>query len=302
MQDVSGRKVGLIGAGLMGKGIGKTLLERGCELAVVAHRNRGPVEELIALGATESPSVASLSAGSDFIITCMPSIPAVTAVFEGQGGILANARRGSAIVDTTTSDPELTRRLYGLARERGLHLVDAPLLGRPNQTWDGTISLAVGGDAEGLALCEPILAAFSTQRFMTGGPGSGHTVKLINNAVTLTNSAILYEAFTVARKQGVDLQTLYGVLDASMASSKRLHAIAPALIKDDHTKTFGLAVATKDVVLYSALTTALGVPSLVGDSTRQLHQIACAMGYGDENVTRIATALATLAGTRFGSS
>ena len=300
MQDTGKSTIGLIGAGLMGRGIGKTLMEKGYSLQVVAHRNRGPVDELIALGATEAPSIAALAAAGDFIITCLPSIPSVTAVFEGPNGVLATARRGCAIIDTTTSDPELTRRLHGLARERGLHLVDAPLLGRPNQTWDGTISLAVGGDPDALAQCKPVLEAFSKQRFMTGGPGSGHTVKLINNAVTLTNSAILYEAFTVARKQGVDLETLYGVLDTSMASSKRLHAIAPALIKDDHTKTFGLSVATKDVVLYSALTTALGVPSLVGDSTRQLYQLACAMGFGDENVTRIATALATLAGTRFG--
>ena len=296
----SKQTVGLVGAGLMGRGIGKNLLEKEFDLTVVAHRNRAVVDELIGLGATEVGSVAELAAAGDFVVTCLPSIPAVNEVFEGPDGVLAHARAGAGIIDTTTSDPVLTRRLHDLATEKGLHLVDAPLLGPPRKTWDGTISLAVGGDAAGLALCMPVLEAFSEQILLTGGPGSGHTVKLINNAVTLTNSAILYEAFTVARKQGVDLDTLYKALDASMASSKRLHVIAPALIKDDHTKTFGLNVATKDVVLYSALTTAIGVPSLVGDSTRQLHQLACAMGFGEENVTRIATALAQLAGTRFG--
>lgn len=293
--------VGLIGAGLMGKGIGKVLMEKGFALSVVAHRNRAPVEELLALGATESNSVAELASSCDFIITCLPSIPAVIEVFEGAEGVLAHARQGCGIIDTTTSDPELTKRLHRLAAEKDIRLVDAPLLGRPQQTWDGTIGIAVGGEEEDLALCQSVLEAFAKKIFKVGGPGSGHTVKLINNAVTLTNSAILYEAFTVARKQGVDLETLYGVLDISMASSKRLHAIAPALIQDDHKKTFGISVATKDVVLYSGLTTSIGVPSLVGDSTRQLYQLACAMGYGEENVTRIATALAELSGVSFGS-
>ena len=292
--------VGLVGAGIMGRGIGKNLLEKGFGLNVMAHRNRAVVDELIGLGATEVESVAELVTAGDFVISCLPSIPAVTEVFEGSDGVLAHARPGTGLIDTSTSDPVLTRRLHEQATKKGLHLVDAPLLGPPQKAWDGTISLAVGGDEAGVKRCMPVLEAFSKETFQTGGPGSGHTVKLINNAVTLTNSAILYEAFTVARKQGVDLETLYKALDASMASSKRLHVIAPALMKNDHTKTFGLNVATKDVVLYSALTTALGIPSLVGDSTRQLHQLACAMGFGDENVTRIATALAQLAGTRFG--
>ncbi|MBL6929643.1 MAG: NAD(P)-dependent oxidoreductase [Rhodospirillales bacterium] len=294
------QKIGLIGAGLMGKGIGKTLLEKGFPVAVFAHTNRGPIDDLIERGATEVATIAELAAASQVIITCLPSIPSVHAVFEGPDGILENAASGTAIIDTTTSDPELTKVLAAQAAEKGLHLVDAPLLGGPKMTWEGTISIVVGGDDAAMKVCQNVLDSFAAAVFHAGGPGSGHTAKLINNAVTLTNSAILYESFTVAQKMGVDLDTLYKVMDASMASSKRLHVIAPALKKNDHTKTFAVSTATKDVVLYSGMTTALGVPSLVGDATRALYQLACGMGYGEENVTRIATALAKLGGTSFG--
>ena len=294
--------VGLIGAGLMGKGIAKTLLEKGFPVEVVVHQNRAHIDDLVARGATESKSTAELAGKADIIITCLPSIRSVHAVFEGLDGVLARAAEGTVIIDTTTSDPELTKELDARAQEKGLFLADAPLLGGPKMTWEGTIGIVVGGRDEAVAKAKDVLESFAGNVFYAGGPGSGHTAKLINNAVTLTNSAILYETFTVARKMGVDLETLYKVMDTSMASSKRLHVIAPALMKDDHTKTFAVSTATKDVVLYSAMTTAIGVPSLVGDASRALHQLACGLGYGDENVTRIATALAQLSGTTFGDS
>ena len=293
-------RVGLIGAGLMGKGIGKTLLEKGFPLSVVANANRTNVEDLIGRGASEADSIAELAASSDVVVTCLPSMAAVHAVFEGADGIIENAAAGCVIIDTSTSDPESTRALHAQAQAKGVHLVDAPLLGGPNMTWEGTISVVIGGEDEACKAAAPVLEAFAKNVFHAGGPAAGHTVKLINNAVTLTNSAILYETFTVARKMDVDLETLYKVLDASMASSKRLHAVAPALIENNHAKTFAVSTATKDVVLYSSMTSSLGVTALVGDATRAVYQLTCGMGYGEENVTRIATALAKLSGTSFG--
>jgi 3-hydroxyacyl-CoA dehydrogenase len=54
-------RVGLIGAGLMGHGIGKNILAKGYELVVMAHRNRAPVDDLIARGATERASAREVS-------------------------------------------------------------------------------------------------------------------------------------------------------------------------------------------------------------------------------------------------
>ena len=85
-----------------------------------------------------------------------------------------------------------------------------------------------------------------------------------------------------------------------MASSKRLHAIAPALINNDHKLTFALDTATKDLVLYSMVAGQTGVPSMVGDSARTLYQLCQSLGYGEKNVTEIAEALAQLGGTTFG--
>ncbi|NRA17499.1 MAG: NAD(P)-dependent oxidoreductase [Oceanospirillaceae bacterium] len=294
------QKIGLIGAGLMGRGIGKTLLEKGFELSVVAHRNREGIEDLVERGASEFSNCRELAAASDVIITCLPSMAAVHSVFEGPDGIIDNGTAGLVIIDTTTSDPVVTRNLQIKAKSKGILLVDAPLLGGPKMTWEGTISIVVGGEDTAIEAARGILEGFAKNLFFTGGPGTGHTVKLINNAVTLTNSAILYETFTVAQKMGVNLDTLYQAMDASMASSKRLHAIAPALIADEHPKSFALDTATKDLVLYSEVAGASGVPVLLGEAAKTQYRLAQSLGFGDQSVTRIATALADIGGTSFG--
>lgn len=292
-------KVGLIGAGLMGVGIGETLLRNQFPLLVLAHRNRANIEHLTSLGAGEAGSIAELIKKSEAIITCLPSIEAVKEVFEGDNGILHHAARETIVIDCSTSDPRLTLSLQAKAEQRGLHLVEAPLLGPPAKTKDGTISVAVGGTEADVKKAMPVLEAFTGMALRAGGPGSGHTIKLINNAVSLTNSAILYETFSVARKMGVKLDTLYEVLDTSMASSKRLHVIAPSLINDEHEMRFAIDVATKDLVLYTEVAGTSGVPILVGESAKAQYRLCQSLGYGSENVTKIATALAEIAGATF---
>ena len=276
------KRVGLVGAGLMGKGIGKTLIEKGFQLSVVVHKNRTHADELIKRGAIECKTIPELTKTADIVVTCLPSLDSIREVFKGDQGLIANMKRGGLIIDTSTSDPQMTKNLESEAYSNSLLMVDAPLLGGPKMTWEGSISLVVGGRPDSIKIAKPILDAFSIGQFFAGGPGAGHTVKLINNAVTLTNSAILYETFTLAEKLGVDLETLYKVLDTSMASSKRLHVIAPALINNDHTKAFALETATKDLKLYSQLTNSSEVLSLVGDGAKTQYMLACSLGYGQE--------------------
>lgn len=291
------KEIGFIGAGNMGKGIVKTLLEKDYSVYLLAHKNRTNIDTLVKLGAIEVSSVDELLQEAQVIITCLPSRKAVEAVYES---LIANARKNSIFIDTSTSDPELTKELQKKAIIVGLDIIDAPLLGGPQMTWEGKIGLAVGGDPETVDNIKPLLEDFSAKLFYAGGPGTGHSLKLINNAVTLTNSAILYEAFTVARKSGIDLTMLYEAMDASAASSKRLHGIAPCLINDEHPLSFALNVASKDLVLYSTFAGDTGVPTLVSDAAKNQYKLAQSMGYGEQSVTRIATALAKLAGVSFG--
>ena len=287
--------VSVIGAGLMGKGLVRNLLRAGYDVSVAADRSASTRNELVAFGAQLRSDMAALIADTDVVLTCLPTMQAVDEVFLGEGGIVAAAASGTLVIDSTSGDPAVTRSIAARLAGKGVAFVDAPLLGGPPQAWEGTIGLVVGGSADDLARARPLLEAVSGTIVEAGGPGSGHAVKLVNNAVSLTNTAILFESFAVASRLGVDLEMLMRVLNTSAAASRALDVVGPAIVANDHEKFFAIAAAAKDVRLYDAVTQDTGVLSLVGKATRNLYQAAVGMGLGEENITRIHAELRAMA-------
>src|SRR3954468_4669944 len=109
--DMTKSRVGYIGVGLMGHGAAKNILEKGHPLTVMGHRNRAPVDELVGRGAKEAKSLQAIVAESDVVFTCMPSSVEVEAAVFGPDGLLAAMRPGMILVDSTTADPNSTRRI-----------------------------------------------------------------------------------------------------------------------------------------------------------------------------------------------
>ena len=102
------KRIGFIGAGLMGHGMARNVVEKGYRLSVLAHRNRAPIEDLLARGATEADSPAALARGSEIVILCVPSSAEVEICVLGADGILAGAHEGLIVVDCTTAEPTST--------------------------------------------------------------------------------------------------------------------------------------------------------------------------------------------------
>ena len=171
-------RVGFIGVGLMGEGMCSCLLKAGYPLTVLAHRSRTRIDKLVAEGAREAPSAADLARGSDVIILCVSNARAVEDTIEAmRPGLSAD----KFIVDTTTSEPELTRRLAAELAEDGVAFCDAPLAGGAAQAATGQLGILFGGTAQSLATLEPVLKAFAARIEHFGPAGSGHIAKLVNN-------------------------------------------------------------------------------------------------------------------------
>ena len=289
---------GLVGLGRMGRGLGKNVLEGDFSL-VVYDIDPDVVAEFTDRGAVGATSLQGLIENTDVVATCLPSISSIQAVYEAPDGIIANARPGMVVVDFSTSNPEQTRRYGALLNEKGAQMVDTPMLRNPQASWDGTLQLLVSGPADAVARVKPILSAVSEDQIVVGELGNAQAIKLLNNAVTIANGAILCEVFAVAQKLDVDLETLYRVMDTSFASSKKLHRTVPRLINDDHTPSFSTDISLKDIDLFTRLASDLGAWTPITEATRDLFRLTSFMGYGDEENTRIATILAKIAGTEF---
>jgi 3-hydroxyisobutyrate dehydrogenase-like beta-hydroxyacid dehydrogenase len=131
------RNIGLVGAGLMGHGIGRNILTRGYPLSVCVNRNRAPVESLLEMGATERATPAEVAAHSDLVILCVTGSPEVEAVLMGEHGVMKGANPGLMVADCSTAEPASTIRLAALLAKSGVTLVDTPLTRTPKEAEAG---------------------------------------------------------------------------------------------------------------------------------------------------------------------
>lgn len=290
-------RIGLVGVGLMGHGIGKNLLAKGFALTVSANRNRAGVEDLKALGAEEATDLADLAARSDVVILCVTGSPQVEALFEGPAGLLAAARAGLIVVDASTSEPDSTLRLGAAFAARGGILVDAPLTRTPVEAEAGRLNTIVGAEPDLFARLRPVFAAYCENIFHAGGLGAGHRLKLINNFLVTGSVALVAEAVVTARLGGVGLDKLYEVVSAGpMANALLRNLIPKAAAGEFDGMKFQLANAQKDLRYYAHLAESAGVVSFMGAVVHQLYAQATALGFGEHFLPSLIEAQAKLHG------
>jgi len=290
-------RIGFAGVGLMGHGMAKNLVEKGFPVTVLGHRNRQPVDDLKARGAVEADTPKALAAASDAVILCLPNSAVVEAVVLGPDGILEAARPGFVLADASTAEPESTKRVGAALAATGAAMLDAPLTMTPKEAEAGTLNVLVGGEAAVLERMRPAFEAYARNVFHVGPLGAGHSLKLINNFMSMTMSAMVAEAAVTARAAGVDLGKLREVVSAGAVNSGMFQKImAYAVDGDASGLQFAMANARKDVGYYAAMAAANGLPSPFGTAALQLYTLACSTGHGEQHVPLLVDVMAELGG------
>jgi 3-hydroxyisobutyrate dehydrogenase-like beta-hydroxyacid dehydrogenase len=294
------QRIGFIGAGLMGHGMAKNIVEKGYALSVVAHRNRAPVEDLLARGAREAHSPAALARDSDIVILCVPSSAEVECCVLGERGILAGAHDALIVIDCTTAEPASTERVAEALAARSVRFADAPLTRSPKDAEAGRLNTLVGADAATLAMIRPVLETFCENIFHIGPIGSGHKLKLINNFLSQGIAALIAEAVTTASKAGVDLATMFEVVSAGGANSSVFQRFMPWVLSGESGMVFKLKNGQKDVRYYTHLAEAVGSTAFLGEAVHQIYTLAAAQGEGESYVPALARALGKVNGVAIG--
>ncbi len=282
------KTVGLIGVGLMGHGIGKNIVEKGFALTVMAHRNRGPVDDLVKRGAIEAGSPAEVAASADLVILCVTGTPQVEEAVYGANGILESGKKGLIIADCSTAIPDSTRKIAGDCAARGLTFVDTPMTRTPKEAEAGKLGLMVGGDPKVIDEIRPVLNTFSDLIVHCGAVGSAHQVKLINNFLSLGHAAIASEAIAVAAKAGINMEALRDVIMGGGAASVMFGRLINVPLHDDdsHAK-FAICNARKDLRYYTNMTENMPVASPIAETIHQTYVLAETLGYGERFVPRL---------------
>lgn len=194
-------KITVIGLGQMGGNMALTLKSAGFD--VTGSDVFEVARQRLAERGLNTVSPDALPA-SDVYLLSLPTSDHVREVIETSPGLLTLAPKGSVIVDTSTSDPVVSRELAAKVIDAGLEWLDAPVSGGPKGAANGKLGMLLGGETATLERVMPMLEAMSAKRTHVGGPGSGHVVKLANNYLCATNLIATAEAVTLAAKAGVD--------------------------------------------------------------------------------------------------
>lgn len=245
MSTASDRPIGLIGLGLLGSAIADRLLKAG--LSVTGYDvQQDATTRFRQAGGQVANSARDVAAGCRCVILSLPNSDIVDQVLDE---IASELKPGSVIIDTTTGDPQRTRRSATALSSRQVELVDATVLGSSAVTRAGESVLMVGASAEALETCGEVLGAISGQIHHVGPVGSGQEMKLVANLVLGLNRAVLAEGLHFAGTLGLDLNRVLDVLKSGAAYSTVMDAKGHKMITGDFEPQARLSQHLKDVRL-----------------------------------------------------
>lgn len=238
--------VGFIGTGVMGKSMAAHILKSGYKV-LVYNRTQSRATELVEQGATWIQTVSELSKKSDIIITMVGYPQDVKDIYLGENGILHNAQKGTYAIDMTTSSPILAREIHKKAKEKEIHVLDAPVSGGDIGAQQAKLTIMAGGDKEDFEAVKPILEVMGTNIILQGDAGAGQHTKMCNQIAIASNMMGVCEAILYAKNAGLEPSRVLESIGAGAAGSWSLSNLAPRMIKGDFEPGFYVKHFIKDM-------------------------------------------------------
>jgi len=266
--------ISVVGLGTMGMPMARNLIEAGYE---VRGWNRSNLPAPRTAGIQVCRKLKD-AARADVCLLMLLDSTAVNAVLEQLTPHLA---AGQMILDMGSSDPAQSRKIAPRLAAEGIGWVDAPVSGGPEGASRGTLAIMAGGTANDFSRVRPILDTLGGNVVHVGGPGLGHTVKVINQLIVGLTIETVAEALTLAEKSGVDPRMVQQALKGGFADSKILQLHGSRMIDRSYVPGAKATIQLKDLKLAQTLATeaATELPHLA--SAMVLYEKLTAQGDGD---------------------
>lgn len=238
--------VNLLGLGMMGRPMARTLLEAGIEVRGWNRSElpRDQVEGIPLCGTLQEASRASVC------LMMLSDSAAVNAVLEELEPYL---QAGQVVMDMGSSDPAHSTVHAQRLAARGIGWVDAPVSGGPEGAANGSLAIMAGGAASDFETVKPLLDILGGNVVHVGGPGMGHVVKIINQVIVGLTIQAVAEGLTLAEKAGVDPLLVQQALKGGFADSKILQIHGTRMIKRSYEPGGKATIQLKDLEMARAL-------------------------------------------------
>ena len=276
-------KIGLIGVGTMGKPMGFNLMKAGYELTVY-DINPKPLKKFQEKGAAVGQSIREVASKSDVVITMVPNSGDVEEIILEENGVMEGLKSHSIVIDMSTIDPSVSRKIAKTLREKDIYMLDAPVSGGQMGAEAATLAIMVGGEEEVFKKCLPVFKAMGKNIYYCGPSGNGEIVKIINNLMAGIFRMASAEALALGVKAGVPLKILYDVVNESSGQSRivQVHGGAKAF-KGDYEPGFASELMHKDLGLALNLGKEERVPLPLGALSQQLFTHLLSLGLGKKD-------------------
>ena len=291
--------LGFVGLGVMGRPMAGHLAAAGHALTLYDIAP-GLAESVAAtlVGAHAARTPAELAARSEIVVTMVPNGAVVQSIVNGADGLLQGLRRGTLLLDTSSSEPWLTEATGRALAEAGVAMVDAPVSGAEWGAQAAELVFMCGGAGADIERVRPLLERMGKAVFHLGPLGAGHAMKCLNNLVTAMNFVAVTEGLAIGKRYGLDPAVMVDVLDQSTGMSwiSQTH-IRQRVLSRRFDDPFKLALMLKDIGIATQLARSVGVPAPLSALGHELWQAAAGDAGADASVSELARWIERQAGT-----
>ncbi len=277
-------KIAFIGLGNMGGGMAANLVKAGHDVHAF-DLSPDALTRAAENGCTTYTSVREAVEGADAVVSMLPNGKIVESVYGAD--VIGQAPTAALLLDCSTIDVATARNVADAAGAAGYAMVDAPVSGGIAAANGGTLTFMVGGSDEAFARAEPILSAMGKAVIHAGASGAGQAAKICNNMILGATMIATCEAFALAEKLGLDLQTFYDISSKasgqswSMTSYCPVPGVGPASPADnDYQGGFAAALMLKDLKLAMEAAAGAGSQVPMGQRAEELYEQFNAAGNG----------------------
>ncbi|WP_300460234.1 NAD(P)-dependent oxidoreductase [Desulfobacula sp.] len=273
--------VGFIGLGVMGQSMANHILTAGYALHVYT-RTPHTAEKILSKGAVWEESVSMLSQHCDVIITIVGFPADVETIYLDETGILNHAKKGTIIIDMTTSSPDLAVKIYEEAKLSGVESLDAPVSGGDLGAQNARLAIMVGGDEKTFDAVLPLFQVMGDNIVFQGKPGSGQHTKMANQIAIAAGMVAVCESIAYAGKAGLDPQTVLKSIGTGAAGSWSLNNLGPRMIAGNDDPGFYIKHFIKDMVIARSSAGRWGLKTPGLDLALSLYQKMAEMGHDNK--------------------
>ncbi|WP_111657120.1 3-hydroxyisobutyrate dehydrogenase [Isoalcanivorax indicus] len=279
-------KIAFFGVGNMGGPMAINLVKAGH--VVTAYDLSAELLKLVAGdGVQTGASPAATVAEAEVVISMLPSAAAVTGLYQGEQGILAQIPATALIIDCSTIDADTAKAVAADAAARGRVMIDAPVSGGVGGARAGTLTFICGGPADAVARARPVLEAMGKKVFRAGDSGAGQTAKLCNNMLLAIQMIGTCEALQLGADNGLDPKVLSEIMLASSGRNWSLEVYNPwpgvmdgVPSSNDYQGGFAVDLMNKDLGLAMDNALRAGTRTPLGALARNLYGLHGGQGAG----------------------